>query len=476
MHKTGKLAEAKIYYLQLLNNNFRKDEVLHLLGTVEFELKNFISALNFVEESISINFNNENAHSNRGLILQNLNMLNESLNSFDEAISINPNFFEAYSNRGNVLNELKRFDQAIESYNKSIAINPNYAKAYYNLGCTYKKINKLKDAIYNFDKALEIDPNYINAIIHKSSIELLKGNFKVGMTLSERRFELKSSGLFKRNFNKPRWTGKENLKNKKILLISEQGLGDIIQYCRYVTLLKNLGAIVIFEVPKKLIPLLSSLDGVALFVEQNKIISSYDFYCPLLSLPLAFNTDLTTIPNNIPYLSVAENLKFKWKNYIGLEGFKIGICWQGNKASELDKGRNFPVRLFESISNMKNVRLISLQKNDGIEQLNYLSKKIRIEKLPDDFDENGNSFLDTAAVMNCLDLIITSDTSLTHLAGALGVDTWLVLQLVPHSTWLLNTDKSSWYPRHKLFRQKQIGDWESVFEEIKDQLQKKFTK
>ena len=185
------------------------------------------------------------------------------------------------------------------------------------------------------------------------------------------------------------------------------------------------------ELPKKLIALLSRLDGIDGLIVRESPIPEYDFYSPLLSLPLAFRTNLETIPSEVPYLSVDQNLILKWKNYIGNKGFKIGISWQGNKSSEADKGRSFSVNLFENLSKIKDVRLISLQKGDGVEQLITNSNEIKIEKLPETFDEDDNSFLDSAAIMQSLDLVITSDTALTHLAGALGVKAWLVLQYVP---------------------------------------------
>lgn len=468
-HKKGRLEEAKIYYYKLLKKN-SDFALLHILGVVEFQLKNFEIALKFIEKSIKLNPYCEYSHNNCGLILQSLNKLDKALISYDNSININPNFFEAHLNRGNLLNELNRIEEAIISYNNAININPNYAKAFYNLGFTYKKLMRLEESIICFDKAIAIDPNYTTAKIHKSSIELLKGNFQEGYALSENRFKLKSSILCERYFDKPKWSGKESLKNKKILIVSEQGLGDIIQYCRYVPLFKSLGAIVLLEAPKKLIPLLSSLQGVANLIEKEDKLLTYDFYYPLLSLPLAFNTTIKNLPKNIPYLSVPENLKNKWKKYIGNNGFKIGICWQGNKQSELDKGRSFPPSLFKSISKIQNIRLISLQKYEGAEQLANLDNEIKIENLPPDFDEKKNSFLDTAAIMHNLDLIITSDTSLTHLAGALGMKTWLALQYVPDARWLLNVNTSPWYPRHKLFRQKKIGNWDTVFDEIKNEL------
>jgi hypothetical protein len=189
-----------------------------------------------------------------------------------------------------------------------------------------------------------------------------------------------------------------------------------------------------------------------------------------MSLPLAFKTTVETIPKQIPYIFSNVDLQNKWREHLGDEGFKVAICWQGNIKSKADVGRSFMVSLFEGLSNIDGVRLISLQKNEGLEQLKNLPEGMRVEILPDDFDSGENSFLDSAAMMNCVDLVITSDTALTHLAGALGVKTWLPLKYVPEWRWMLDRNDSPWYPNHRLFRQTTRDDWASVFKEMEYEL------
>jgi hypothetical protein len=224
------------------------------------------------------------------------------------------------------------------------------------------------------------------------------------------------------------------------------------------------------EVPKALLGLLSGLEGVDQFVEKGKALPSFDYHCPLMSLPLAFKSSLESIPNNIPYIHSNINNQNKWQERIGGAGFKVAICWQGSTKGKVDVGRSFPVSLFEGLSHIDGVRLISLQKNEGVEQLKNLPVGMIVETLPDDFDSGENAFLDSAAVMKCVDLVITSDTALTHLAGALGVKTWLPLKYVPDWRWMLDRSDSPWYPNHRLFRQQTIDDWISVFTEMEKEL------
>jgi hypothetical protein len=220
------------------------------------------------------------------------------------------------------------------------------------------------------------------------------------------------------------------------------------------------------EAPKVLICLFSELEGVDEFVEKGKALPDFNYHCPLMSLPLAFKTTIQSIPNFNPYIRSNTINQDKWQELIGKIGFKIAICWQGSTKGKIDIGRSFPVSLFEGLAQIEGVRLISLQKNEGIEQLNNLPMGMRVETLPDDFDNGDNAFLDSACVMKCVDLVITSDTALTHLAGALGVKTWLPLKYLPDWRWMLDRNDSPWYPNHRLFRQETMGDWGSVFNEM----------
>lgn len=333
---------------------------------------------------------------------------------------------------------------------------------------TLKELRKNKEAIAYFDQAIKHNPNYYEAYYNKSLTLLAEGKYQKGFELYEWRWRIENikKQLDNMYHGKLLWLGKESLVNKTILLYSEQGLGDTIQFCRYARLVSERGAKVILEVQKSLVNLLQNLDGVNQLISKGSPLPKFDFQCPLMSLPLALKTTIATIPHQIPYIHSGLDRQARWQEYLGGNGFKIAICWQGNSQSKVDFGRSFSVSLFQDISKIYGVRLISLQKNEGVEQLMSLPKGMNIETLPDYFDSGGNNFLDTAAVMKNVDLVITSDTSLTHLAGALGVRTWLPLKYVPDWRWMLEGSDSPWYPNHRLFRQTARNDWVSVFKQM----------
>ena len=470
LHKKNKILEASVFYKSALKENSKNFRALLLLGILEYGLKNFRVSANLLKIAIDINPNSDLAFFNYGAALHSLNDLELAIQSYDKAININPDYAEAYSNKGVALQMLNQLKEALKSYDEAIKINPNYAEAYSNRGLVLKELNELDSAIDSFDKAIKINPSFAFANWNRAILALLLGDFEKGWDLYRWRWKCQPLVLKKKNFSIPLWTGKEDIKNKIILVYCEQGLGDIIQFSRYIKLLKLAGARILFEIPKKLTGLFHNFHGVDELIVDTKFLPNFDLHCSLLDLPKNFKTNLKTIPNDIPYLSVNFERINKWKNIIGNDGFKIAICWQGNEKAKADKGRSFSVNLFKKISRIKGVRLISLQKNYGTSELHEASSSLKVEKLPETFDEGDNAFLDSAAVMRCVDLVITSDTALTHLAGALGVKTWLALQYVPDWRWLLDREDSPWYPNHKIFRQKKLNDWSSVFKKMYTEL------
>ena len=268
-----------------------------------------------------------------------------------------------------------------------------------------------------------------------------------------------------RLFPKPGWLGQEDLAGKSVLIHSEQGLGDAIQFSRYVARLNDMSARVLFAPRANLRTLMKGLDGAFEIVDENDLSLAFDYHIPLLSLPLAFKTDLTTIPAKKSYLNADKDRIERWGEQLGGHGFKIGICWQGSR-NKIDRGRSFPLIQFYPLSQIPDVRLISLHKGEGEEQLVDLPSDMAVEVLGNEFDAGAQAFLDTSAVMKCCDLVITSDTSIAHLAGALGVRTWLALQFVPDWRWLLDREDTPWYPTMRLFRQQAPGDWDGVFDRM----------
>jgi len=324
----------------------------------------------------------------------------------------------------------------------------------------------LDAAIASFNKAISLKLDYAEAYFNKSLLLLLTGDFAEGLKFYESRWSQKDFSKLKRNFSQPLWLGEQSLLGKTILLHAEQGLGDTIQFCRYVKMVAKLGGKVVLEVQKPLMKLLKDFTVDLTLICKGDPLPHFDFHCPLLSLPLAFKTDLMSVPCEASYLQAEQQRVVYWKARLKGEKFKIGIAWQGSHITKIDIGRSFELRLFREIADLPNVQLVSLQKGYGSEQMKNMPDGMEVVDLGDELDSEG-AFLDSAAVMMNLDLVITSDTALAHLAGALGVKTWVALKYVPDWRWLLNREDSPWYPSMTLYRQEKIDDWTTVFERIK---------
>jgi lipoprotein NlpI len=455
-----------------LKFNQNHSDSLHFLGVIYHQRKEHKKALELINLSIKNNSNNSGSFSNRGLVLIELKQLEDALSSLDTAIKIDSRDAKTYNNRALIKLELNQLKSAIADLRQALKLNPNFYEAYTNLGNAYKKLKHLDASLFNYDKSLKINPKSPDTHLAKARLLLLIGDLNKGLIEYEWRYFTQDYKPIYREFLSSKWTGHEKINGKTILLYSEQGLGDTIQFCRYIPLVNSLGAKIILEVDSKLIQLLRpSFNVFCEIIPIGTSLHDFDFHCSLLSLPLVFDTSLSTIPSSHSYLSSDSQKVDFWKSKINSNKFSIGINWQGSQ-SKIDAGRSFPVSLFKEISLIPNVRLISLQKNFGTEQLENLPSAMKVETLGDDFDSGPDAFIDTAALMKSLDLVITSDTSIAHLAGALGVPTWVALQFVPDWRWLLDRSDSPWYPSIRLFRQKERDNWNIIFKDIKNELLK----
>ncbi|MCX6178411.1 MAG: tetratricopeptide repeat protein [Chlorobiales bacterium] len=462
--------EALLSYERALAFKSGFAEAYFACGNVLAELKKYDVALLNYDKALAFRTNYAEAYYNRGNALKELKRYEEAVLSYDKAIVLKADYAEAYSNRGTVLEELTRYEEALLSYEKALAIKPDYAEAYSNRGNVLQELTRYEEALQSYDKALECLSEYAEAHWNQSLCYLVTGDFDKGFNKYEWRWKIKSTYFDKiRDFNAPLWLGNEVVEGKTILLHSEQGLGDTLQFCRYARLVADLGAKVILEVDKPLLNLLANVDGVFRIVSKGDPLPAYDFHCPLLSLPLAFTTKLETLPSLPQYLVANSDRLSYWKNRLGVEGFKIGISWQGS-TGKVDKGRSFPLRQFKLISTIPGVRLVSLQKNHGTEQLQSMPYGMQVEILGDSFDAGSNAFMDSAAVIKNLDLVITSDTAIAHLSGALGCPTWVALKHHPDWRWLLDRSDSPWYPSMRLFRQKKTHDWDRLFNDVYEEL------
>jgi len=457
------LEKAVISYDKAIHIKPNYAEALYNRGNALHNLQQLEQALNSYDEAIHIKPNYAEAFSNRGFTLQKLNKMASAIDSFDKAININPNYAEAHYNRGCVLQIIEKYDECVASFNKAISLNHEYCEAYYNLGLALLELKAFDAAITNFDKVISNNPKFLNAYIDKSLVLLLTGNLPAGFELYEWRRKINSKSTTFPVYPQSLWLGTESLKNKTILIWGEHDLRDTIQFCRYAELLNLLGAHVLLEVEKPLFKILASVKGVHQTFSMGDSLPKFDYQCPLMSLPLAFKTSLKTIPSQIPYIFPCEDGSKTWASQIGDNGFKIAF------SLDLDD-KSFPITLFEDIANINNVRLISLTNYEHLKHLGTLPIGLNIETLEDTFENESDPYLDSAAVLKRVDLFITTDTALAHLAGALGVRTWMPINYLPEWRWFLDRIDSPWYPNHRLFRQQVRGNWTSVFKEMAKEL------
>ena len=435
LHNAGQLEQARVIYEEILKLNPKHFDALQLSGTIAAQTKQWDKALELLTDALKINTTNASVYNNRGVVLKELKRLDEALTSYDRAIELKRDYAEAYSNRGIVLKELKRFDEALTSYDRAIELKRDYAEAYWN----------------------------------KSIALLLQGDFIKGFNEYEWRWINEESSKVggKRTFRQALWLGKESLANKTILLYSEQGLGDSIQFCRYAKLVKSLGARVLLEVPKHLVALLHELEGVDLLIENGKPLPNFDYQCPLMSLPLAFKTELNSIPSTSAYLkSNAAKLEV-WSKRLGEKSkMRIGLVWSGSTGHKNDHNRS--LSLTDVLKHLPpNFEYVSLQK-----EVREGDKEALTNSAIKHYGNELNDFTDTAALCDLMDIVISVDTSVAHLAGALGKTTWILLPYVPDWRWLLDRDDSPWYESVKLYRQDEDRQYAPVLERVANDLLK----
>jgi len=422
-------------------------------------------ALASYDRAIAIKPDYAKAHNNRGNALKELKRWDEALASYDRAIAIKPDYADAYSNRGNALNELKRLDEALASYDRAIAIKPDYADAYSNRGVALQELKRLDEALASYDRAIAIKPDDAEAYWNKSLALLLAGEFGRGWELYEWRWKKETFTSPKRNFPQPLWLGEEDIAGKTILLHAEQGLGDTIQFCRYAKLVKALGAKVVLEVPKALRGLLSELGGVDEVIEQGKALPAFDYHCPLLSLPLAFKTNLANIPSPKPYLAASIQKCDEWEQRLGAKGKpRVGLVWSGSTTHKNDHNRSLTLQ--QLLAHLPDhYEYVSLQKE--VREVDKAALEVsRISHYGDEL----NDFTDTAALCQLMDLVVSVDTSVAHLAGAIGKTTWVLLPYAPDWRWLLNRNDSPWYECVKLYREDETREWEAALRFIRNDM------
>jgi tetratricopeptide (TPR) repeat protein len=462
-----KLDEAIAAYRQAIS--LRSNYVLahNNLGVALEEKGQFDEAIAEYRQSIALQPAYAEAHSNLGNALKGKGQLDEAVVAYRQAITLRPNLSEPHYNLGNALKALDRLDEAIAAYQQAIALNPNLPAPFYNLGNTLHHSGRHDEAAAAYRRALALNPDLPDAHLNLALTLLLQGDFAAGCRENEWRWKYKDFPSSVRDFAQPQWQGEE-LNGRTVLLHAEQGLGDTIQFVRYAAAVASRGGRVLLECPTELYRLLKDLPGVSQVLVKGQPLPPFDLQCPLASLLLAFETRLETIPAAVPYLHADPQLIHKWAELLtdASQEMKIGLAWAGSPTHSNDKNRSLKLRQLSPLSAAKGVRFYSLQKGPAASQAEDREAGLQVT----DFRDKLTDLAETAALIANLDLIITVDTAVAHLAGAMGKPVWVLLPFVPDWRWLLNREDSPWYPTMRLFRQKEIGQWDEVIARLAERL------
>ncbi len=425
------------------------------------------AAIASFDKAIAIQPGNADAHFGRGISLQRLKRPEAALQSFDAAIAIQPRFAEAHTNRGRALHELRQSVAAVASFDQAIALSPNLVEALANRGGVLMELGQMDGAMASLDRAVAVAPDYALGHWNRALALLLLGDFDRGWPEYEWRWRNEALGLPRRQFDRPLWLGREPLSGKTILLHAEQGLGDTIQFCRYAKRVADLGARVVLQAPGPLVRLLKTLPGVTAVFAEGSVLPDFDFHCPLLSLPLAFKTQIRSIPSAAGYLHADPASVARWRQTLGQRTRpRIGLIWSGRAEHQNDHNRS--IALATLLSHLPGgFDYVSLQKEVREADRAALSSRADLRH----FGVALSDLTDTAALCSLMDIVLSVDTSVAHLSGALGRPTWILLPFSPDWRWLLDREDSPWYPTVKLYRQRRIGDWNEVLDRVAADLQ-----
>lgn len=415
-------------------------------------------ALAAAERAVALDPRAAESHHALGHVLFDLRRWDDALAAYGAALARRSEDVDALLGRGNTLRALRRFEEAISAYDRIVARQPGHGDALNARGVAQESLRRFDDAIASYQSASAANPTLASAHINEALCRLLTGDFVGGWQKYTWRHLAEHSRIAERDFAAPLWTGTEPLQGRRILLHAEQGLGDVIQFCRYARQVKARGAHVILEAWSPLLPLLHGLAGVDALVARGEPLPAFDLHCPLLDLPGAFGTALTTIPAELPYLHTDPARLTRWRERLGgHDGLRVGLVWSGNAKHSNDHHRSIPLQTLLPLAR-PGIRFYALQPEVRERD------RAALAAFPDllDLGPELADFADTAAALASLDLVLSVDTSVAHLAGALGRPLWLMLPHRPDWRWLLDRADSPWYPGARLFRQLDFDDWESV--------------
>src|SRR5471032_942415 len=457
-HREGRLQPAADAYRAILAHAPDHFDALHLLGVCALQSGDARTADELIGRAVALKPDDATARMHHAHAQQRLGRPDDALRSYRRVLELAPDDAMAMTNCGNLLREMRRHGEALTMFERALQLEPDYLDAHYNNGNALQFLGRTDAALRSYERALAIDPDDIEASVNAGICRLLQGDLQGGWQLYEARWRR----LPVPDYAPPQWRGDMPLAGKTILVYAEQGLGDTLQMCRYVALLAERGADVVLRVQPALKTLLSQLAGARLVLADGEALPAFDYHCSLMSLPFAFATSLATIPAGAPYLQADAARAAAWAQRLGAPaGLRIGLAWSGNRGHDRDLSRSIPLMRLRGLFGV-DAQFVSLQPELRAIDRIVLENDQRIGSHAAQLTD----FAETAALIAQLDLVISVDTSVAHLAAAMGKPVWLLLAYAPDWRWLLERDDSPWYPTMRLFRQSARGDWDGVVAEV----------
>jgi Flp pilus assembly protein TadD len=463
-HRAGRLAEAQAMYNEILRRDPDNADALHMLGVAAAQGGQPEVALRHIARAISLNPVPPFYHNNLGNVLHELDRFSEALLCYQEALRLDPEYAEAHNNLANTLTQLGRRQEALAHHLEAVRLKPEFGAAYDSLGATLRAEGLYQEALACYEEALRLDPGDAEAHAGRATLWLLAGDYQRGWLEYEWRW--KARGFADRAVEGPLWDGSP-ARGERILLHAEQGLGDTIQFIRYVPMVKESGATVVVQCQPRLAALVQMIPEIDEVIAAGSPLPYFDAHLPLLSLPRVFKTTLETAPRIVPYLKVPAEKVEEWRARLWHDGRpKVGLVWAGRPEYKNDPNRSLAQSDLALLAQVRSVRFFSLQR-PARDDAGAWPEGFDIQNLEDASSE----ITDTAAAILNLDLVISVDTMVAHLAGALGTPVWTLLPFEADWRWLLNREDSPWYPTMRLFRQPAPGEWGPVIERVAEALQ-----
>jgi tetratricopeptide (TPR) repeat protein len=463
----GRMAEAIHYLSAARRANSKSVEAMSNLARALDATARCDEAIASYRQALQIAPDHPEIRFNLGNTFLKLGRLEEALSSFDGVLAVEADHVGALVNRGNTRLKLNQPLEAIASYDAALALMPDHPQILTNRGHALRRLDKPSQALADFDSAIAAAPNFAEAHFERAMALLTLGDFDAGWKAYEWRWATGAFAAQRRPFRKPLWLGREAISGETILLHAEQGFGDTIQFIRYAPMVKSRGAKVVVEVQPELQTLLSQIDGVEI-ISWGRQLPEFDRHCPLLSLPLAFSTRLETIPASTPYLVAPADRVACWRERLPPARSRAGFVWSGRSTHHNDRNRSIALTRFRALFGIRGLQCVSLQ-SDARDQDEEVMRDI-----PGLVDHGAafRDFADTAALISLMDIVVSVDTSVAHLAGALGKPVLILLPYAADFRWMRDADRTPWYPTARLFRQPAFGDWESVIVRVGDELER----